>query len=114
MLSPTDCFRKNLRSSTLIKLEPEMWFSGAFAAYIRQMASYEQLYPDAMCICVLNVVSICCSNSSIRRRGNSYVPLNLYNFVIGKSDKRMLLLVKWLNYVYVLIKLWQVGRTVKS
>ena len=91
-----------------------MWFSGAFAAYIRHMASYEQLHPDAMCVCVLNVVSICCGNSSICRRENSYVPLNLYNFVIGKTDKRMLLLVKWLNYVYLLIKLWQLGRTVKS
>ena len=80
MLSPTERFRENLRASTQIKLEPEMWFSPGLAAFIRHIASYEQLHPDAMCICVLNVVSICCSNSSIHRRGNSYVPLNLYNF----------------------------------
>ena len=87
MLSPTDRFRGNLRASTQIKLQPELWFSPGLAAFVRHIASYEQLHADAMCVSLLNTVSICCSNSCIRRRGNSYVPLNLYNFVIGKSGK---------------------------
>ena len=87
MLSPTNRFRENLGISTRIKLEPEMWFSPELVGFVHHVASYEQLHPDAMCISLLNVVAICCGNSSIQRRGNAYVPLNLYNFVIGKSGK---------------------------
>lgn len=87
MVSPIERFRENLRDSTGIKLEPDMWFSPGLAAFVRHVALYEQLHPDAMSICLLNVMAICCGNSFIHRRGNSYVPLNLYNFIIGKSGK---------------------------
>lgn len=87
--SPTHRFRKNLRFFTRIKLGPEMWFSHRRVGFIRHVASYEyqQLHSHAMCISLLNVVAICFGNSSIQRRGNAHVPLNLYRFAIGKSGK---------------------------
>ncbi len=88
MTSPNDRFRENLRMASQIKLEPEIWFSRPLALYVRHLACYEQLHPDAMSICVLNIVAIMCRNSFIRRRRNAYVPLNLYNLVIAKSGKR--------------------------
>lgn len=90
MASPNDRFRENLRAAGQIKLEPEVWFSGPLASYVRHLARYKQSHADAMAICLLNIVAIACRNSSIRRRGNSYVPLNLYNFVIAKSGRRYL------------------------
>ena len=54
MVSPIERFRENLRDSTGIKLEPDMWFSPGLAAFVRHVALYEQLHPDAMSICLLN------------------------------------------------------------
>ena len=89
MFSPSDRFRENLRAASQIKLDPSIWFSPDLAAYVRHLSSYEQVHSDAMAISLLNIVAITCRNSWILRRGESYVPLNLYNLVVGKSGKRI-------------------------
>ena len=88
MITPTDRFRENLRGASQIKLEPEVWFSAHLANYVRHLASFEQIHADAMSISLLNVVAITCRNAWILRRAKSYVPLNLYNLVVGKSGRR--------------------------
>ena len=89
MITPTERFRQNILAASQIKLEPEIWFSSMLAAYVRHLASYEQLHCDAMSISLLNIIAISSRNSWIRRRATAYVPLNLYNLVVGKSGERI-------------------------
>ena len=87
MVPPVDCVRENLRCASKLKLTPDIWFSTELAAYVHHLAAYEQLHVDAMAICLVNMIAITCRNSMILRRAKSYVPLNLYSLIIGKSGE---------------------------
>jgi hypothetical protein len=87
MVPPSVRFRENLRCASEIKLNPEIWFSPELAAYVNHLAAFEQMHVDAMAICLINMIAITSRNSMILRRGNSYIPLNLYSLIVGKSGE---------------------------
>lgn len=80
-------FLENLSSASQIKLNASVFFSAPIADFISQISSHAQMHDDAMSISLINIVSVSCESSTVKRQHIEKIPMNLYNAIVARSSK---------------------------